>query len=453
MKSTDKTSIFYKVWNIQELRNKILLTLLLLVVYRFGSYVILPGIDKDAISAALSNGGDSDPGLLDLLNTFSGGAFFNGAVFALGIMPYISASIIVQLLGFAIPYFQKLQKEGEAGQRRLNQITRYITIAITMVQGSAYLNYMHSAFPSAISQGVGLPVFWLSNIIILTAGTVFCMWIGERITDKGIGNGISLIITAGIIATMPQAFVGEFGNKFSASAGGPVIFVVELALFILVVVASVALVQAVRKIQIKFAKHAIATSGSSTLSGLDHIPVKLNAAGVMPIIFAQAIMFIPGAIAQALGANNDPSSIIGQMQDFTSLSYNVVFFVLVVLFTYVYTALISNPKQYEDYLKNQNAFIPNVNRGDEAEFIDEVTTRITLPGSIALGLIAILPGIARSVLLIDINFSIFFGGTSLLIMVAVVLDTIQQIKAHLAMHGYSDDNKNNRTKKEYIKSV
>lgn len=442
-----------EVWSIQELRTRILLTLGLLAVYRFGSFVILPGIDKNAIALSLSKGGDSDPGLLDLLNTFSGGAFFNGAVFALGIMPYISASIIVQLLGFAIPYFQKLQKEGEAGQRRMNQITRYITIAITLVQGSAYLNYMHGAFPSAISQDVGLPLFWLSNIIILTAGTVFCMFIGERITDKGIGNGISLIITAGIIATMPQAFLGEFGNKFGASAGGPVIFVVELALFILVVVAAVALVQAVRKIQIKFAKHAIAsTSGASGgISGLDHIPIKLNAAGVMPIIFAQAIMFIPGAIGQAFGASADPSTFLGKMQDFTSLPYNIVFFLLVVIFTYVYTALISNPKQYEDYLKNQNAFIPNVNRGEEAEFIDEVTTRVTLPGSIALGVIAILPGIARMVLMIDINFAIFFGGTSLLIMVAVVLDTIQQINGHLSMHGYNTDAKSTRTKKERAK--
>jgi preprotein translocase subunit SecY len=436
-----------EVWSVEELKNRILLTLALLAVYRLGSYIILPGIDKDAIAASLSKGGDSDPGLLDLLNTFSGGAFFNGAIFALGIMPYISASIIVQLLGFAIPYFQKLQKEGEAGQRRMNQITRYITIAITLVQGSAYLNYMHASFPAAISQEVGLPLFWLSNIIILTSGTVFCMWLGERITDKGIGNGISLIITAGIIASMPQAFVGEFGNKFSASAGGPVIFVVEIALFILVVVASVALVQAVRKIQIKFAKHAIASSGSSGVSGLDHIPIKLNAAGVMPIIFAQAIMFIPGALGQALGASTDPSSFIGQMQDFTSMPYNIVFFILVVLFTYVYTALISNPKQYEDYLKNQNAFIPNVNRGDEANFIDEVTSRITLPGSVALGLIAILPGIARLVLMVDINFAVFFGGTSLLIMVAVVLDTIQQINAHLAMHGYNVDTKQARIRK------
>jgi preprotein translocase subunit SecY len=434
-----------EIWSVQELRSRILLTFGLLAVYRVGSYIILPGIDKDAITASLGKGGESDPGLLDLLNTFSGGAFFNGAVFALGIMPYISASIIVQLLGFAIPYFQKLQKEGEAGQRRMNQITRYITIAITMVQGSAYLNYMKSAFPSAISQDLGFTLFWLSNIVILTAGTVFCMWLGERITDKGIGNGISLIITAGIIATLPQAFLGEFGNKFSSTAGGPVIFVIELAMFILVVVASVAIVQAVRKIQIKFAKHAV--SGSPNISGLDHIPIKLNAAGVMPIIFAQAIMFIPGAIGQSLGASTDPTSFLGKMQDFTSLPYNIVFFVLVVVFTYVYTALISNPKQYEDYLKNQNAFIPNVNRGDEANFIDEVTTRITLPGSIALGLIAILPGLARMFLMVDLNFAVFFGGTSLLIMVAVVLDTIQQINGHLAMHGYGVDPKSNRTKR------
>jgi preprotein translocase subunit SecY len=433
------------IWNVQELRTRILLTLGLLAVYRVGSYIILPGIDKNAITASLSKSGDSDPGLLDLLNTFSGGAFFNGAVFALGIMPYISASIIVQLLGFAIPYFQKLQKEGEAGQRRMNQITRYITIAITLVQGSAYLNYMYSAFPSAISKDVGLSLFWFSNIIILTAGTVFCMWLGERITDKGIGNGISLIITAGIIATLPQAFIGEFGNKFSSSAGGPVIFIVELAIFILVVVSAVAIVQAVRKIQIKFAKHAL--GAAPNISGLDHIPVKLNAAGVMPIIFAQAIMFIPGAIGQALGAATDPSSFLGQLQDFTSLPYNIVFFILVVVFTYVYTALISNPKQYEDYLKNQNAFIPNVNRGDEANFIDEVTTRITLPGSIALAFIAILPGLARMFLMVDINFAVFFGGTSLLIMVAVVLDTIQQINGHLAMHGFSEDTKSSRIKK------
>ena len=338
-----------EIWSIPELRTRILITLGLLAVYRLGSYIILPGINTDIIEAEMNKDGGSGPGLLDLLNTFSGGAFFNAAIFALGIMPYISASIIVQLLGFAVPYFQKLQKDGEAGQRRMNQITRYITIAITMVQGSAYLNYMHSAFPSAIS--VNLSVFWLSNIIILTAGTVFCMWLGERITDKGIGNGISLLITAGIIATMPQAFVREMGLKFSSMAGGPVIFILEIAMFILVVIASVALVQAVRKIQIKFAKHAVTASGNVEGAGLDHIPIKLNAAGVMPIIFAQALMFIPGAIAQAFGADANSDNIWGQLSDFTSVPYNIVFFFLVVIFTYVYTALISNPQQYSESLK------------------------------------------------------------------------------------------------------
>jgi preprotein translocase subunit SecY len=442
----DKKSIFFKIWDVPDLRSRIILTLSLLAVYRFGSYIILPGIDKAAITSALNKSGDSDPGLLDLLNTFSGGAFFNGAIFALGIMPYISASIIVQLLGFAIPYFQKLQKEGEPGQRRLNQITRYITIAITMVQGSAYLNYMHSAFPQAISSSIGLPLFWLSNIVILTAGTIFCMWLGERITDKGIGNGISLIITAGIVATIPQALLGEFGNKFSSTAGGPVIFVVEMALFVLVVLSSIALVQAVREIRIKHIKHSMSGTGRNNL--LNNIPIKLNSAGVMPIIFAQAIMFIPGAIAQSLGASNDPSSIIGKMQDFTSLPYNIVFFLLVVIFTYVYTAMISNPRQYEDYLRNSDALIPNVDRGQESAYIDEITTRITLSGAIALGIIAIFPGLARMFLMIDINFAVFFGGTSLLIMVSVVLETINQINAHLSMHGNDVEDRSTRTKKE-----
>ena len=434
-----------EIWSIPELRTRILITLGLLAVYRLGSYIILPGINTDIIEAEMNKDGGSGPGLLDLLNTFSGGAFFNAAIFALGIMPYISASIIVQLLGFAVPYFQKLQKDGEAGQRRMNQITRYITIAITMVQGSAYLNYMHSAFPSAIS--VNLSVFWLSNIIILTAGTVFCMWLGERITDKGIGNGISLLITAGIIATMPQAFVREMGLKFSSMAGGPVIFILEIAMFILVVIASVALVQAVRKIQIKFAKHAVTASGNVEGAGLDHIPIKLNAAGVMPIIFAQALMFIPGAIAQAFGADANSDNIWGQLSDFTSVPYNIVFFFLVVIFTYVYTALISNPQQYSESLKRQNAFIPNVKPGtDTTEYIDEVTTRVTLPGSMALGLIAILPGIAAAILRIDLSFAVFFGGTSLLIMVAVVLDTLQQIESHLSMHSYSGLIKSGRVK-------
>jgi len=416
------------IWEIEELRNRILLTIGFLAVYRFGSFVILPGINTDALQSAVGGTG----GLMDLLNMFTGGSFFKAAVFALGIMPYISASIIVQLLGFAVPYFQKLQKDGENGQRKQNQITRIITIGITIVQGSAYLTFLNS------QQGVIMPeipptVFWLANIIILTAGTVFCMWLGERITDKGIGNGISLLITAGIIAALPGAFVSEFQIKLGS--GQLIIFIVEMALFVAVVMASVALVQAVRKIKIQFAKHMI---GKSNLTGLgterDYLPIKLNAAGVMPIIFAQALMFVPGAIASSMGATG---GFWAQMADFTSLPYNIVFFLLVVIFTYVYTALIVNPQQYADHLKRQNAFIPGVKQGnDTAEYIDDVTTLVTLPGSIALGFISIIPGIAAATITTNIGFAIFYGGTSLLILVAVVLDTLQQIDGHMSMHGY-----------------
>lgn len=417
------------IWAVEELRNRIILTVGFLAVYRFGSFVILPGINAEALAAAV---GSNSGGLIGLLDTFTGGSFFKAAVFALGIMPYISASIIIQLLGFAVPYFQKLQKDGENGQRKLNQITRVITIAITIVQGSAYLTYLNS------QQGVIMPqipptVFWLANIIILTAGTVFCMWLGERITDKGIGNGISLLITAGIIAALPGAFVSEFNLKLGT--GQLVIFILEMALFVGVVMASVALVQAVRKIKIQFAKHMIGRNNLTELgTERDYLPIKLNAAGVMPIIFAQALMFVPGAIAGALGSDSGFWVILA---DFKSVPYNVVFFSLVVIFTYVYTALIVNPQQYADHLKRQNAFIPGVKQGnDTAEYIDEVTTLVTLPGSIALGLISIIPGIAAATITTNVGFAIFFGGTSLLILVAVVLDTLQQIDGHLSMHGY-----------------
>lgn len=417
------------IWSVEELRNRIILTVGFLAVYRFGSFVILPGINAEALAAAV---GSNSGGLIGLLDTFTGGSFFKAAVFALGIMPYISASIIIQLLGFAVPYFQKLQKDGENGQRKLNQITRVITIAITIVQGSAYLTYLNS------QQGVIMPqipptVFWLANIIILTAGTVFCMWLGERITDKGIGNGISLLITAGIIAALPGAFVSEFNLKLGT--GQLVIFILEMALFVGVVMASVALVQAVRKIKIQFAKHMIGRNNLTELgTERDYLPIKLNAAGVMPIIFAQALMFVPGAIAGALGSD---SGFWVVLADFKSVPYNVVFFLLVVIFTYVYTALIVNPQQYADHLKRQNAFIPGVKQGnDTAEYIDEVTTLVTLPGSIALGIISIIPGIAAATITTNVGFAIFFGGTSLLILVAVVLDTLQQIDGHLSMHGY-----------------
>lgn len=418
------------IWLIEDLRNRILITIGFLAVYRFGSFVILPGIDSAGLKDAFGSGG----GLIDLLNSFTGGSFFKAAVFALGIMPYISASIIVQLLGFAVPYFQKLQKDGENGQRKQNQITRVITIAITIVQGSAYLGYINGLGSGVIVPGIPPTVFWLSNIIILTAGTIFCMWLGERITDKGVGNGISLLITAGIIAALPSAFMSEFELKLGN--GQLIIFIIEMALFVAVVMASVALVQAVRKIKIQFAKHMIGRSNLNELgTERDYLPIKLNAAGVMPIIFAQALMFAPGAIAAALKSD---AQIWRDLADFTSITYNIVFFILVVVFTYVYTALIVNPQQYADHLKRQNAFIPGVKQGnDTAEYIDEVTTLITLPGSIALGIISIIPGLAMAAgITTNANFAIFYGGTSLLILVAVVLDTLQQIDGHLSMHGY-----------------
>lgn len=437
-----------EIWSIEELRTRILITLLFLGVYRFGSFVILPGIDTAKLAELVQ--AESGQGLLDLLNSFTGGAFFSAAVFALGIMPYISASIIVQLLGFAVPYFQKLQKDGENGQRKMNQITRVITIAITIVQGSAYLTYLTTQYSEAILVNGSsnlLTVFWLANIIILTAGTVFCMWLGERITDKGIGNGISLLITAGIIAALPPAFMEEFSMKLGSSQGGLILLILEMALLVVVFMASVALVQGVRKIKIQFAKHMVGRS-SVELTGSaerDYLPIKLNAAGVMPIIFAQALMFIPGAIAQSLGSSTN--SFWGQMGDFTSVPYNVVFFILIVVFTYVYTALIVNPQQYADHLKRQNAFIPGVQQGeDTAEYIDTVTTRITLPGAIALGVISILPGIAAATITQHQAFAMFFGGTSLLILVAVVMDTLQQIEGHLLMRRYDGLGKTGRNK-------
>lgn len=415
------------IWSIPELRSRLLLTLGLLAIYRFGNGVILPGIDSSKMNSE---------GLLGLLNMFTGGAFSQASVFALGIMPYISASIIVQLLGFAVPYFQKLQKEGETGQRRLNQLTRYITIIITILQGSAYLNYLKYSPNVMISDVMPASIFWFSNIIILAAGTMFCMWLGERITDKGIGNGISLLITAGIIASLPSAFASEFTLKLSGG-GGTLGLILEMVLFVGVVMAAIAMVQAVRKIQIQFAKHMAGRTeiSSDVMGGRDYIPIKLNASGVMPIIFAQALMFIPGAIAGAFGYDPNAGGILADLSDYKSLPYNILFFLLVVVFTYVYTALIINPQQYAEHLKRQNAFIPGVDQAHTEEHIDRVVTLITFPGAIALGLIAIMPSFAGRFIAGD-NFAIFYGGTSLLILVAVVLDTLQQIEGHLLMRHY-----------------
>lgn len=431
------------IWSIKDLRQRILLTIGLIAVYRFGCYVVLPGVDT-ATMADLAQQNSGGQGLLGLLNAFTGGAFLNVAVFALGIMPYISASIIVQLLGFAVPYFQKLQKEGESGTRKINQITRVLTIAITAVQGSAYLTYISTDFGAAISPEISRQLFWFSGIIILTSGTIFTMWLGERITERGVGNGISLLIMIGIIAALPTAFFGEVDLKLN-STGGLLLVVVEIAIWVVVIMASIALVQAVRKIPIKFAKRmsAAAAAGGRGPSGRmrqiqgkrDYIPVKLNASGVMPIIFAQALMFLPSGLASMV-SDGAASGVLADLADFRTLSYNIVFFIMVVLFTYVYTALVVNPKQYAEYLKRQNAFIPGVESGTAtSEFIDTVTTRVTLPGSLALGVIAILPGLAAA-FGVDQQFALFYGGTSLLIMVAVVLDTLQQIESHLKMKQY-----------------
>lgn len=421
------------IWTIEELRKRILYTLGLLFIFRVGSFIPLPGVDPSKLTTP-DNTGD----LLGLINVFTGGAFNNAAIFALGIMPYITASIIVQLLGFAVPYFQRLQqKEGESGRKKLNQITRLLTVAITLVQGGGYLTYIRNILNA---QAAGMPdsIFWISNIIVLSAGTVFAMWLGERITEKGIGNGVSLLITIGIIAALPVALISEFQLQITNS---PILLVVELAALFFVVLATVAIVQAVRKIPIQFAKRMIGRgSDQMPASGVrDYIPLKLNAAGVMPIIFAQALMFLPATVVQFIAGDQSDlatSSFLQAMVNPFSAPYSIIYFFLILIFTYVYTALIVNPKQYAEYLKRQNAFIPGIKPGQPtADFIDATTSRITLPGSIALGLIAVLPAIAYA---FGINqaFALFFGGTSLLILVAVVLDTLQQIESHLLMKKY-----------------
>ena len=427
------------IWNISELRDRILFTLLILAVYRLGSFIVLPGVDPAALDAATQGG--AGQGLLGLINIFTGGAFNKGAVFALGIMPYITASIIIQLLGFAVPYFQRLQqKEGESGRKKITQITRMLTVFITLVQGGGYLAYLNQM--GGVSPHVSQSVFWFGNIIILSTGTILAMWLGEKITDKGIGNGISLLIMIGIIASLPAAFIAEVSAQFSKS--GPLMLIVEFAAFFLVVI-----VQGVRRIPIQFAKRMVGrTGGDIPMAGArDYIPLKVNAAGVMPIIFAQAIMFLPvtlvGFFSEEAVAN---SGFLQALNDWKSIPYNVVFFLLVVIFTYVYTALLVNPQQYAEYLKRQNSFIPGIKPGSQTQdYIDTLTTRITLPGSIFLGLISILPAFIAKFGVND-AFALFFGGTSLLILVGVVLDTLQQIESYLLMRKYDGLVKSGRLK-------
>jgi preprotein translocase subunit SecY len=425
------------IYKIEELRRRIGYTLGLILIYRFGSYVTIPGVDPQQLMALKNQSSD---GLLGLLNMFSGGAFSNASIFALGIMPYISASIVIQLLGMAIPYFQKLQKEGESGRRKMNQYTRYLTVIILILQAPTYLLNLHAQLPDTAFVLKGT-FFTVSSVIILTAGTIFVMWLGEKITDKGIGNGISLIIMIGIIARLPANFIFEAGARMNG-AGGAIALVVEILLLFVVVLGSILLVQGTRRVPVQYARRIV---GNKQYGGVrQYIPLKVNAAGVMPIIFAQAIMMLPIIIA---GYSSDASS--GFVMAFTNMYgflYNFVTGLLIILFTYFYTAITINPVQMAEDMKKNGGFIPGIKPGRKTvEFLDSIMSKITLPGSVFLAIIAILPAIA--VLAgITPQFAQFFGGTTLLILVGVVLDTLQQIESHLLMRHYDGLMKSGRVK-------
>jgi len=425
------------IYKIEDLRNRILYTLGIILIYRAGSYIVLPGIDPNSLTALQDQ---TQGGLLGLLSMFTGGAFSNASVFALGIMPYISASIVIQLLGMAIPYFQKLQREGESGRRKINQITRYLTVLITAFQAPGYIRGIVIANlpPEAIapfdpSSTSPSTFFWFSSIVILVAGTMFIMWLGERITEKGIGNGISLIIMIGIIARLPFSLAGEFIARMEESGGGLVYFVIEIVILVFVVLLTILLVQGTRKIPVQYAKRII---GNKQYGGVrQYIPLKVNAAGVMPIIFAQAIMFLPITIAGFANSEN-MSAFAAAFANPFGFWYNLVFFSLIIIFTYFYTAITINPQQMAEDMKKNGGFIPGIKPGRKtAEFIDNVMSKITLPGSIFLGIVAILPSLVTNVG-VNSQFAQFFGGTSLLILVGVVLDTLQQIESYLLMRHY-----------------
>ena len=417
------------IWKVEELRNKLGMTILFILIYRFGSFIVLPGIDPEALTALQQQ---TSSGLMSLLDMFSGGAFSNASIFALGIMPYISASIVVQLLTIAIPYFQKMQREGESGRNKINRITRYLTVAILLFQGPSYLvnlkvQMLHAG--SVMPEGLW---FSISSTLILCAGSMFVMWLGERMTDRGIGNGISMLIMIGIIARFPAAIMQEFISRTTDAAGGLVMFLAEIVILLVVIAFSILLVQGTRKVPVQYAKRMV---GNKQYGGVrQYIPLKVNAAGVMPIIFAQAIMMVPIMFA---GFNADGVS--GFMQAFmdnTGFWYNFVFAILIIVFTYFYTAITVNPTQMAEQMKLNNGFIPGVKPGKKtAEYLDVIMSRITLPGSFFLALVAIMPAFA-SIFGITSGFAQFYGGTSLLILVGVVLDTLQQIESHLLMRHY-----------------
>jgi len=426
------------IWKIADLRQRILITLAFIFIYRIGSYVVLPGVDPAALDAFRSSG---EGNLLGLLDMFAGGSFFRASVFALGIMPYISASIAIQLLGLAVPYFQKLQKEGESGRKKITRITRYLTVVVTAFQAIGYITFLRSIVPPEAIL-VNPILFAISTVVVLTAGTIFCMWLGEKITDRGIGNGISLLITVGIIAMLPGATVQEFTSRFN-DTGGLIYLILELVVLVVVTFLVVMLVQGVRRVPVQYAKRII---GNRQYGGArQFIPLRVNASGVMPIIFAQAIMFVPSFFAQFF-----PESPFWQGVNsagfYNSWGYNLAFFFMVVIFTYFYTAITVNPQQMSEDMKRNGGFIPGVKPGKKTtDFLDTVLSRITLPGSIFLALVAILPFFGR-LMGVNQSFAEFYGGTSLLIMVGVVLDTLQQIESHLLMRHYDGLMKSGRVK-------
>ena len=420
------------IWSVEDLRSRILWTLALAAVYRFGSFVVLPGIDPNALAQLEKQ---TDTGLMALLNMFSGGAFSNASIFALGIMPYISASIVIQLFAFVVPHFQKMQREGESGRRKMNQYTRWLTIIILLFQAPSYLINLRMQAAGALNPELDWTFFIISSTIILAAGSMFILWLGERITDKGIGNGVSLIIMLGIIARLPQAFGQELVARLNnLSGGGLIMFAVELVILMLVICAAILLVQGTRKVPVQYAKRMYA--GQQVGGSRQYIPLKVFAANVMPIIFAQAIMFIPVTLLQMISGGENPSAALIALSDHTSVWYNIVFAALIIAFTYFYTAITMNPVQMAEDMKRNNGFIPGVRPGhDTAEYLDQIMSRLVFPGSIFLALIACMPAFA-GLLNVSQEFAQFFGGTSLLILVGVVLDTLQQIESHLLMRHY-----------------
>ena len=426
------------IFKIEELRKRIVYTLLLILVYRLGSFVVMPGINPNLIANS-DLAAQTSEGLLGLLNMFSGGAFGNASIFALGVMPYISASIVLQLLGIMVPYFQKLQKEGESGRRKMNQWTRYLTIVILAIQGPAYLTNLHNQLPKEafLLQGFAFNLF---ATLVLIGGTMFIMWLGERITDRGVGNGISLIIMIGIVARLPHALIAEIGTRMNASVGGPLMLLVEFILLFIVFALTIALVQGTRKVPVQYAKRIV---GNKQYGGVrQYIPLKINAANVMPIIFAQALMMFPLMFSR-FEATRGFAATFSDMKGFW---YNAVYAFLIIVFTYFYTTVIINPTQMAEEMKKNGGFIPGVKPGKQtAEYIDSIMSRITLPGSIFLAIVGILPALA---MIVGVNnqFAQFYGGTSLLIMVGVVLDTLQQIESHLLMRHYDGLTKTGRLK-------